>query len=189
VKDCEMTLENVRLKMAVGSALVAIMEQIRGAADRLADDFNLDNAAALSIVGRGIADQFQEPAAGSVMDGRTAMWRCRFRIYDSRKLDEPVADTDPELGPGDAGTMVIAGLPNVASTLAQIAAQFHGREQLSGLSADELTRRLRGLRPTLSRRKGQAVWRVPYDTLNSYARGTVTRGWLMRVDIQRTVEA
>lgn len=183
-----MNPENVRLKEAVSGALAALMGTMREAADAIAADFNLDHAAALSLLGRGIAGHFSEPTAGGIMDGRTASWRCRFRIYDARNVDEPAADTDPELGPGDPGTMVIAGLPNVAATLAQIAVQFHGKDQLAGLSSEELHRRLQGLRPTLSRRGGQGTWRVPYDTLQSFNDRTLTRGWLMRVDIQREIK-
>lgn len=183
-----MNPETQRLKGAVASALGAILVHMRTAADSLAVDFHLDNATALSLLGRGIGDQFQEPAAASAMDGRTAKWRCRYRIYDARNVDEPVADTDPDLEAGADGTMVIAGLPNVATTLAQIALQFHEGQQLVGLSGDELSRRLKGLRPTLSRRHGTATWRVPYDTLQSYNSKDHKRGWLMRVDIRRELE-
>lgn len=184
-----MNPENLRLKANVSAALVAIMGHMREAADTIAKDFNLDNASALSLLGRGIADQFREPSASGIMDGRTAKWRCRFRIYSAQKMDEPVADTDPELAADAPGTMVLAGLPNVATALAQIAVQFHERQQLAGLSSDELERRLRGLRPTLSRRGGEAVWRVPYDTLDSFNDRALTRGWMMRVDIRREMEA
>lgn len=183
-----MNPENLRLKSAVATALTALMAHMREAADSIAADFNLENAAALSLLGRGIADQFQEPMAGGIMDGRTAKWRCRFRIYDARNVDEPVADSDPELGAGEPGTMVIAGLPNVAATLAQIAVGFHQDRQLAGLSTDELSRRMRGLRPTLSRRGGEATWRVPYDSMETFNSRSLTRGWLMRVDIRREVE-
>jgi hypothetical protein len=180
-----MNPETTRLKSAVATALGGLLTHMREAADSIAADFNLDNMAAMSLLGRGIADQFQEPSAAAVMDGRTAQWRCRFRIYDARNNAEPVADTDPELAPGAPGTMVIAGLPNVATTLAQIASQFHGDHTLAGLSGEELSRRLRGLRPTLSRRGGTATWRVPYDTLQSYNERAMKRSWLMRVDISR----
>jgi hypothetical protein len=183
-----MNPENLRLKSAVSTALVAIMDHMREAADSIAADFNLENGTALQLLGRGIADQFQEPMAGGVMDGRTAKWRCRFRIYSAQKMDEPVADTDPEQTAGEPGTMVIAGLPNVATTLAQIAVQFHGERALSGLSTEELNRRLRGLRPTLSRRGGEATWRIPYDSLETFDSRSLTRGWLMRVDICREME-
>jgi hypothetical protein len=126
--------------------------------------------AAFFIAAKGTAPTVAE------MDARTAKWRTRIRLYDAREPDEVMADTDPDLPPGNDGAMVRSGLPAVAEWLAEVATDFHG-ETLGGLDMPTLRHKLKALRPTLSRRGGNAVWRVRY---------TSSRGeWLARVDVVR----
>lgn len=113
-------------------------------------------------------------------DGRAAWWRVRVRLYAKTKQDEPVGDSDPERPPDAAGSLVVHGLPAVAAELTGLAELYHS-ETIADLSDAVLRHRLKSLRPTLSRNKGEAVWRVPYATAD-------TREWLARVDIQRCGE-
>ncbi len=120
------------------------------------------------------------------LDKRARHYRVRIRLYDQGDPDEPQADSDPELGPGEPGTVICAGLKGVAATVMQMAAAFHRTTALVGLDAETLEARIPGLRPTLSRRGGNAVWRLPYDT----ERATEGRepAWLARVDLERVAD-
>jgi hypothetical protein len=129
--------------------------------------------AAYFIVAKGVAPTTAD------MDARTAKWRVRIRLYDMRDQNEVQADTDPDLPPGHDGAMVRHGLPGVAEWLMEVATDYHG-EQCGGLDMNTLRHRLKGLRPTLSRRGGNAVWRVPY---------VCSRGeWSARCDVVRVNE-
>lgn len=173
----------VELGTAYHKAIAASLEYIRAHADAIASEHGEHNATALAIIGEGVSGHFTGPPGE--LDGRTAKWRCRFRFYRADEMGEPQADTDAEL-PADApGSMVVAGLPNVAHEVLMLAQHLHSGMALRGLSREELDRRLRGLRPTLSRRGGNAVWRVPYDTLETFDERALKQGWLCRVDIQR----
>jgi hypothetical protein len=70
-----------------------------------------------------------------------------------------------------------------------LAAAYHTTGSLRGLGHEDLERGIRGLRPTLSRRKAagheDAVWRIPYDTMETFNETSRKRGWLARVDIER----
>lgn len=170
------------LRQAISRAIDDTMDCINGLADTIADELNADNAEVRHAIMREIHDSTLPPGE---LDGRTARWRCRFRIYSAENDSEPVADSDAELDPGAPGSMVIAGLPAVALEARALAQSWHGARALLGLSREETDKRLRGLRPTLSRRGGNAVWRLPYDTLETFNERDHTRGWLMRVDIVR----
>ena len=120
------------------------------------------------------------------LDKRARKWRCRVRIYDQGDPDEPQADSDPELQAGEPGTVICAGLKGVADTVLQMAVQFHGTPLLKGMDTATLEHRINGLRPTLSRRGGNAVWRIPYDTERTWDEtGQRQPGWLARVDLER----
>lgn len=108
-------------------------------------------------------------------DKRAADWRLRIRLY-AQGTDEPVVDTDPDLSPDQPGTWTCRGLPAMGALLHDTAEAFHGTPT-SGLDTVTLTRRIRGLRPTLSRRGGNAVFRVPYSTPG--------HDWQARVDLER----
>lgn len=120
------------------------------------------------------------PGVISDADNRAASWRVRVRLYGPGKPDEPEADSDDDL-PGDQpGATVIDGLPNVAEHLMALAQGFHKSAPV-GLDITTLRHRLKSLRPTLSRRGGNARWRVPY---------TVAEGdWMATVGIQREAKA
>lgn len=128
--------------------------------------------------------------AGSLEhDKRAVQWRCRIRLYDMTAGDEPQADSDPELDAGAMGTVLCAGLKGVADTVIQMAALFHGTPMLKGLDTATLDAKIPGLRPTLSRNEGKAVWRLPYDTLRTWDEsGRRAPGWLARVDLERVEE-
>lgn len=169
----------------IARAVVTLTRNVHEAADYIAAENALDNAQALRLVWEGLAAQFLARSISDT-DARAAKWRCRFRLYDQRRPQEPMADSDPELPADQPGTMIITGLPEVAVELGLLAGAFHGTPLLRGLSQQELDRKLRGLRPTLSRRKGNAVWRVPYDTDQTWRdHRDHLAGWLARVDIER----
>jgi hypothetical protein len=109
-------------------------------------------------------------------DARAAQWRTRIRLYAAAKPDEPLADTDPERPPDAPGTMVLRGLPEVATILSELAASYHGTACV-GLDLATLLHKLRGLRPTLSRRGGDAVWRLGYQVAG--------REYRARVNVER----
>ena len=112
-------------------------------------------------------------------DGRSALWQVRVRLYNLARGDEPEADSDPDLAADKMGVTIIRSLPGVAEHVAALASAFHGAACL-GLDNATLRHRLKGLRPTISRRGGDAVWRIPYKI----AAGE----WLARVDLQRVSE-
>lgn len=139
-------------------------------------------------------------------DGRATKWRCRARLYNMNRPDEAEADSDPDR-PADAmGETVLGGLPAVADWLATLARNFHAGAtstlarnfhagaDVTGLDGATLRHRLKALRPTISRRKGNAVWRVPYQVhaprpeYDGDRRGPAqvhTQDWMARVDVIR----
>ena len=117
-------------------------------------------------------------------DNRAVAWRLRLRLYATDDTaTEPVADSDPDLPPDQSGTIICRGLPAVADYLRDTATAFHtGADDhpgltITGLDSATLAHRIKGLRPTLSRRGGNAVFRVAY--------GTPGHEWLARIDIER----
>lgn len=125
--------------------------------------------------------------SGLEHDKRAVRWRFRIRLYDMA-VDElaPQADTDPELDAETMGTWEASGLRGVADAVIQVATTFHGTPMLKGLETERLDAKIPGLRPTLSRRGGNAVWRLPYDTLRTWDEtGHRPPGWLARVDLER----
>ena len=96
----------------------------------------------------------------------------------------PAADSDPDALPDESGETVIRGLPSVAEHVAILAGTYHGLPCI-GLDSATLRHKLRGLRPTLSRRKGSGAWRLNYTTYETLAGAERSRSWLARVDIER----
>lgn len=174
------------LEAALDRAVTSLTATLDHAATAIASDFAQDFQTILSQLYARIAARQTTLSRGP--DGRAQRWRCRFRIYDQRNQDEAVADSDDELPPGEPGTWIIEGLPGVATEVVAVATAYHKTGQLAGLSPDELRHRLKSLRPTLSRRGGKAVWRLEYDTFDTFSERTHKRGWLMRVDIQKESE-
>lgn len=120
-------------------------------------------------------------------DGRATKWRCRVRLYNMNRPDEAEADSDPDR-PADAmGDTVLGGLPAVADWLATLARNFHADASLAGLDSQTLRHRLKALRPTISRRKGNAVWRVPYQMQPAQIGlgRPAAQDWMARVDVIR----
>lgn len=170
----------------VSGAVNILARGLQDSADLIAAENGLNNADAVQLIWRGLGAVYSGRSAAEV-DGRAAQWRIRIRLYDMRQPDEPQADTDPELPPDQAGTTILRGLPAVADEVMQLANAFHASPRpLKGMNPEELDRRLRGLRPTLSRRKGNAVWRIPYDTFETWRELEGHQAaWLARVDITR----
>jgi hypothetical protein len=119
-------------------------------------------------------------------DKRAENWRVRIRLYQGAKPD-PEADTDPDTAPDQAGMLVISGLPSVAARLSELLSDFHNGKALSGVDDLTLRHRIKSLRPTLSRRGGNAVWRVPYQVGDPphTAGAAAWTEWLARVDVER----
>lgn len=189
-------MTNLRLESAYAGATAAILDAVRGAADTIATTYQEDNATVLALLWARVADSFKTRSRNE-NDGRMSKWRCRFRIYRDNAQDEPYADSDAELPPDRPGTSILTGLPGVADEVAALASVCHPGTVIVGLSQEELDRKLKGLRPTLSRRGGNATWRVPYSTIEATGTAMLARqngersserGWLMRVDIARETE-
>lgn len=117
-------------------------------------------------------------------DGRAGWWSFRVRLYDMElNRTEPMVDSDADLEPDQPGAETVRGLWKVAHESALAAGEFHGCA-LRGLSGEVLERKVRGLRPTLSRNNGKATMRVPYDTAETFTAEGDER-YLMRVDIAK----
>lgn len=129
---------------------------------------------------------FTKPAAVSKLnenDARLKKWYARIMLYRGDGYSEPEADTDNDLPPGQRGTTVIPGLTGVADFLAELAAQYHAGQPVTGLEPDVLRKSLESLRPTLSRHRKRgdesAVWRVDYVV--------GAQPWCARVEVERVV--
>lgn len=117
-------------------------------------------------------------------DGRAGWWSFRVRLYDMQmNRAEPIADSDGDLEPDQPGREVVRGLWKVAQDAALAAGQWHG-VPLRGLTGDVLEKKVRGLRPTLSRNNGKACMRLPYDTFESFT-GEGQERYMIRVDIAK----
>lgn len=122
------------------------------------------------------------------LDGRAQWWLFRVRLYDMHvNPDEPIADSDANLSADLPGATQVRGLWKVLSEAAAGAADYHAPATLRGWTAEDQERKLRGIRPTLSRNRGRASLRVQYDTEASVtdARDHTPR-YLARIDILKT---
>lgn len=119
------------------------------------------------------------------LDGRAAWWRIRVRIYDMRQGDEPRADSDPELSPEKPGALVVRGMPAVTETFAEMARAFHGETSLIGAGPEDLARKVKAFRPTLSRNKQRGTLRISYDTQDTHSLTDRPAAWIARIDIQQ----
>lgn len=109
-------------------------------------------------------------------DGRAVAWRVRVRLFGPNNLKELAADSDPDLPVESLGATVLQGLPAVAEHVAALAMGFHG-VPCAGLDLGTLQHKIKGLRPTLSRRGGNATWRLNYSTPDGE--------WIARADLAR----
>jgi hypothetical protein len=111
-------------------------------------------------------------------------WRCRFRLYFEGE-DTPIYDSDPQAAPDKPGILIIEGLVKVAEHLQKVVEQFHQEYypkcELREWTSDILKHRLKSLRPTISRKSGFAVWRVPFTVTS----GEQYQDFIARVDVQR----
>lgn len=120
-------------------------------------------------------DKHKPVGAQAEKDKRAVYWRIRIQLFNP--AGDLVADTDPERAQEAPGTEVVRSLPAVAERLNETLQSFHTGQQLGGVTMPELTHRIKSLRPTLSRRGGNASWRVPYMAGNL--------PWRAHVDVRR----
>lgn len=172
----------------IARAVLDLKQAAHQHADDIAAGCSLHNGEVLDLIAKGFSSQFTGTTSME-LDGRAARWRCRFRLFSNAQPDEPMADSDPDLAPSAQGAAVIRGLPAVGSELLILAQSYHGTASLWGLSSDDVARAIRGVRPTLSRRKAQgqegATMRISYDTLETFNETARKRGWLARIDLVR----
>lgn len=164
----------------------AFEEQLRNTAQRIADNHKRPLAVVYQDVMRETRSRLATSDDTNPADNRAALWRARVRLYIEDRPNEPEADSDDDLPPEAPGTTTCQGLPAVAHLLAELAHGFHNAA-CSGLDMATLRHRLKSLRPTLSRRGGDAVWRVPYEVAakDKFGDGTHVEKWLARVDVER----
>lgn len=91
-------------------------------------------------------------------DHRENAWATRVVLLEGK---EPLADTHPDLPPDAFGDWQASGLKGVAALVRDLAVQFHG-EPPTGFDAETIKKRIASVRVTLSRRGGNAVWKIPY---------------------------
>lgn len=173
------------LKSAADALDVAAMAQ----ANALAEAQAMPLPAAWSTLIAEFVRRAKERTSGSIMvaDGRSARWRVRIRLYNTARMDEAEADSDPDLPADRMGAEIIEGLPGVTEHLAVLATAFH-KQACAGLDNATLLHRLKGFRPTLSRRGGEGTWRVPYRiyiTGDAFKGDSREQDWLARVDVER----
>jgi hypothetical protein len=174
------TLELVRL------AVARLALEVRSHADAI----SLQTGDRRDDIDRVIRLELAPPkelrAADPDKDQRAATWLCRFRIYSDRdSFAEPEADSDDDLAPDLPGTVKIKGLRQVADYAAETAGLYHGGP-LQGLDVDTLEMKTRGIRPTLSRRGGNAVWRLYYNTAQTFRPAEPTRfAYMVRIDLEQ----
>lgn len=144
------------------AAIAELGNQFREQLSRHAQRLNVGDDALLKAV---VSDL---PGEDARADGRARDWRVRMFIFDyARGLDEPVANTDPELGLGLPGTLVLRGLPAVMKYIAKTTSDFHGAACV-GLDQNTLKRKLNTLRTMMAyRQDGTATLRIDYQVHNS----------------------
>ena len=154
----------------------AVAAFLRGTARRILDPDTIplgeQDARALLTFASGIEAK-RDPDAP---DTRGTARRVRVRLFPLGGPDtDPAADTAPDLPADQPGSMLVASLPAMAAAVAALCFHFHGVEGVTGLDKADLDRGIRGLRVTLSRRGGEATWRLPYQVHGSK--------WMARVDV------
>lgn len=91
-------------------------------------------------------------------DKRNTIWLTRLQLSKDGEL---LADSHPDLTPDAFGDWPIAGLHAVANAGRLVALQFHGVEP-TGFDNETIGRRIKSIRVTLHRHKGDAKWKIPY---------------------------
>ncbi len=182
-----MTPESVQVIEREARNVLAFIETVAEAASLETGDRKADFVDALRAA---VAPRHYAPPKEAGVDHRATLWRFRVRIYGWQdNFADPIADSDADLEAGDPGTLETRGLRLVADMAVRMATEFHADGPLSGLDADTLDRKVKGLRPTLSRRGGNAVWRLHYNTQRSIKPGAPgDMAYLLRIDLERIDE-
>ena len=121
-------------------------------------------------------------------DGRTVLWCCRARLYESTHPSDPVSDSDSQLDPDQPGTALVRSLPAVAAWGCNYARGYHNVPCV-GLGKHQTTP-VQNTRNMLSRRgDGTAFMTIPYETtrrtIGQSSRGAATMYMPLRIDIVR----
>lgn len=155
-----------------------LMAQVRAEAVKLAQQTGEPDSKVLAELLDAL-NQHKPISAKAEADKRTVRWRIRLFLYAPN--GQLVADTDPELPAESPGTIVVASLPGVAEEVHSTISRHYGAQKLDGVDMTTLLHRIKSLRPTLSRRGGNATWRVPFhmDDLP----------WRVDVDVRREGDA
>lgn len=148
-------------------AVARIAKYVLGESRRLATHLSEAVGAPESKVMADVLDAVQagRPVAAQLEgDKRAGYWRVRLRLF-SNGSGALEADSDPELPTDQPGATVVRGLPGVAEWAGDLLAAFHAsrQEQAAWLDNATVQKKLKSLRPTLSRTHGKATWRVDYQ--------------------------
>lgn len=136
-----------------------IVSAVQAAAKRVCAECNVDKDNAEQTILKHVQAALDTVLA---IDGRSAWWRARIRLYEASNDKEPVADSDPNAPAGAHGSGVWLSLPAVADATAEMAAQFHGAP-CNGLASATLRKKIQSLRTQISNNgDGTGTWRVPY---------------------------
>lgn len=167
-----MSLEELRTRAR--SDALGLFSALRSCGDFLELHSVPDAQKYRQMVAEELKQQLEQIAPPPPQDGRKSLWRIRIRLYEGQS-DVPAADTDPELEPDQWGSWAVAGMDGIARAVASVAAGYHPDREIAGLDSATMAKRIRGFRPTLSRRGGNGVWRLPYEV--------DAEPWLCRVDV------
>lgn len=99
-------------------------------------------------------------------DGRAREWRVRARLYDYENgLNDPVADSDPDLSPELPGATIIRGMPAIIPWLGELASTYHG-VACPGLDRRTLRGKIGNLRTMMTNRgDGTGDFRADYQVV------------------------
>lgn len=112
-----------------------------------------------------------DPQAAAKADSRESMWQINMHFWDvSEGSDrgELVAQTDPE---------TVRGFHGVTTAILEYAIQAHPELELANLrpfSAENLAKRMGGIRPAISRGGGTATTKIQYQVAGKYYSCIVT---------------
>lgn len=95
-------------------------------------------------------------------DGRAARWRVRLQVWGGPDHDTLLGDSDPGLHRDAEGETVIKSLPSVGEWVRELVEGLHPDTTIEGLSAGDLSRKVKSLRVTLHHQNGACAWRLRY---------------------------
>lgn len=119
-------------------------------------------------------------------DGRAIGWYARARFFKggSEEAFEDSADGLP-LGQVPKDHM-FEGLPAIAGQVVRWAHEALAPRAIKGLTPGDMRRYTRSIRPTLSRNKGKAAWRIWFDTEETWSAEPGHKpAFLVRVDLEK----